>query len=77
MSLLHSRRLRILLPLVIFLFGCFNSPPSPNVVEPQSAGVVVMGETARLAPGSKANFLVQVRNPYAAPGEAALTAASR
>jgi uncharacterized protein YfaS (alpha-2-macroglobulin family) len=73
MSLLHSRRLRILLPLVIFLFGCFNSPPSPNVVEPQSAGVVVMGETARLAPGSKANFLVQVRNPYAAPGEAALT----
>jgi hypothetical protein len=72
MSLLHSRRLRILLPLVIFLFGCFNSPPSPEIVEPQRANVVVMGETAHLAPGSKASFLVQVRDPYAAPGDAIL-----
>ena len=71
MSLLHSRRLRILLPLVIFLFGCFNSPP-PNIVEPARASVVVMGETSHLAPGSKGSLLVQVRNPYAAPGETAL-----
>jgi hypothetical protein len=36
-SRLHSRRLRILLPLVIFLFGCFNSPPPPEVVDAVSA----------------------------------------
>ena len=71
MSLLHSRRLRILLPLVIFLFGCFNSPP-PNVIEPESARVVVMGEAGRLAPGSKGSLLVQVRNPYAPSDEVAL-----
>jgi uncharacterized protein YfaS (alpha-2-macroglobulin family) len=69
MSLLHSRRLRILLPLVIFLFGCFNSPPPPEIVAPPLAGVVVMGETAHLAPGSIASFLVQVRDPYAASEE--------
>ncbi|HHW86092.1 MAG TPA: hypothetical protein GX400_07775 [Chloroflexi bacterium] len=72
MSPLHSRRLRILLPLVMFLFGCFNSPPSPDVVEPARASVVVMGETGRLTPGSKGSLLVQVRNPDAAPGETAL-----
>lgn len=71
MSFLHSRRLRILLPLFIFLFGCFNSPP-PDIVEPARASVVVMGETSHLAPGSKGGLLVQVRNPYAAPGETAL-----
>ncbi|MBK8799533.1 MAG: hypothetical protein IPM07_25955 [Anaerolineales bacterium] len=63
MSLLHSRRLRILLPLFIFLFGCFNPSPPPRAIEPDRASVVVLGEYARLAPGSTASFLVQVRDP--------------
>ncbi len=63
MSYLHSRRLRVLLPLVIFLFGCFNSSPPARPMTAERASVVVMGEFEHLAPGSTASFLVQVRNP--------------
>lgn len=72
MSLLRSRRLRILLPLFIFLFGCFTPPPTPYNPDPELASVVVMGETSHLAPGSKGSLLIQVRDPYAAPGKMAL-----
>ncbi|MFO7630974.1 MAG: MG2 domain-containing protein, partial [Caldilinea sp.] len=68
MSYLHSRRLRILLPLFIFLFGCFNaSPPPPREMTPERARLVVMGQSEHLAPGSMASFLVQVRNPNPSP----------
>lgn len=64
MSYLRSRRLRILLPLFIFLFGCFNPSPSPpREITPERAALVVMGQVEHLAPGSIASFLVQVRNP--------------
>ena len=61
MSLLHSRRLRILLPLVIFLFGCFNSPPSPEIVEPQRANVVVMGALAKQVPFAEDHWQAAMR----------------
>lgn len=64
MSYLRSRRLRILLPLFIFLFGCFSpSPQPPREISPERAALVVMGQVEHLAPGSIASFLVQVRNP--------------
>ena len=59
--------LRILIPLVIFLFGCFTPQPPDDVVRPDRANIVVMGDAYHLAPGSVASFLVQVRDPARVP----------
>ena len=56
--------LRVLIPLFLFLFGCFTPSPPPGPI-PEQSSVAILGETYRLAPGSDASFLVQVRNPYA------------
>lgn len=58
--------LRILIPLLIFILGCDTGSSSPpNYAVPYDrAFLAVLGEASRLLPGSAANFLVQVRNPY-------------
>lgn len=62
----HGRLLRIMLPFVLFLFGCFTPQPAPPPSGPDAdaANVAILGEPYRLAPGSQASFLVQVRAPY-------------
>lgn len=76
------RLLRLLLPLFIFLFGCFTPDTPPSGPSPDEANVAVLGDTYRLAPGSQASFLVQVRAPYSnqrwpdAPVEVYLTGAT-
>ena len=65
----HSRLrlLRVLLPLSLFIFGCFNTnPPPPTGPDASAANVAILGNASRLAPGSQASFLVQVRAPYTA-----------
>ncbi|MCS6828984.1 MAG: MG2 domain-containing protein [Caldilinea sp.] len=65
MSYLRSRRLRILLPLFLLLFGCTPSPPSPaRQFTPEEASLIMMGQVEHLTPGSTASFLVQVREPW-------------
>lgn len=57
MSCLHSRRLRILLPLFVLLFGCTPTPgPSPDPV------MYIIGQFEHLTPGSTTSFLVYVRD---------------
>jgi uncharacterized protein YfaS (alpha-2-macroglobulin family) len=58
--------LRILIPLLIFILGCDtgSSSPSNYAVTYDRAYLAILGEASRLLPGSTANFLVQVRNPY-------------
>ncbi len=66
MSYLRSRRLRILLPLFLLLFGCTPSSPAPaRQVALEEAHLILMGQVEHLAPRSTASFLVQVRNPWA------------
>lgn len=60
--------LRVLLPLFLFLFGCFTPEPPPGPTA-DNAYIAILGEAYRLAPGSAANFLVQVRDPYAGKAE--------
>ena len=56
--------LRVLIPLLIFILGCdTGGTPPPISVTYGNAYLAVMGEATRLAPGSNAAFLVQVRDP--------------
>ena len=59
------RLLRVILPLFLFVFGCFTPEP-PRLTGPSAddANVAILGDVDRLAPGSQASFLVQVRTPY-------------
>ncbi len=59
------RMLRLMLPLFLFIFGCFTPTPSqPAGPTPDEAHVAVLGDVDHLAPGSQASFLVQPRAPY-------------
>lgn len=61
------RLLRVILPLFLFVFGCFTpqmEPEQPTAVDAAAANVAILGNPYRLAPGSQASFLVQVRAPY-------------
>jgi len=57
------RMARVLVPLFLFLFGCFTPQPPAGPL-PEQSSIAILGESYRLAPGSDASFLVQVRNPY-------------
>ena len=57
--------LRVLIPLLLFLLGCDSGgPAAAPTVTYDDAYLAVLGEATRLAPGSDASFLVQVRDPY-------------
>jgi hypothetical protein len=59
------RLLRVILPLFLFVFGCFTpQPEQPVGIDVGAANVAILGSPHRLAPGSEASFLVQVRAPY-------------
>ena len=65
---LHKRRhanwLRLFLPLALLIFGCFTPTPPPSDPSVSTTGITLLGRTSALAPGSKASFLVQLRQPY-------------
>ena len=59
------RMLRLMLPLFLFIFGCFTpTPAQPAGPTPDEAHIAVLGDVDHLAPGSQASFLVQPRAPY-------------
>ena len=61
----HANWLRLFLPLALLIFGCFTpTPPPPSDPSVSTTGITLLGRTSALAPGSKASFLVQLRQPY-------------
>jgi hypothetical protein len=60
----HANWLRLFLPLALLIFGCFTPTPPPSDPAVSSTGITLLGRTSALAPGSKASFLVQLREPY-------------
>ncbi len=60
----RTRLLHILIPLILFILGCpSSSPPQQFMTDQVATGLTILGEFFFLTPESRANLIVQVRDP--------------
>lgn len=60
----RTRLLHILIPLILFILGCpSSSPPQQFMADQVATGLTILGEFFFLTPESRANLVVQVRDP--------------